>query len=422
VKRLYLPTELHDKFNDYPLGADMKLPPEEVSPYMEATCPPNKTRGKKLILDLNDKTNYTIHYRNLDYMLKQGYQVEGVDNVLLFDQAKWLKPYVDLMTKKRQAASKAGNKRMVDLYKLLVNSFYGKLCENVLNRPDHRICWSDKQFAQHVKKPTFITHFEFNHDLVGVLYRTMEARVGTLNAAGMAVLELSKLHMQKFHYDTMMDRFGGDNKPDIELMYTDTDSLVYNITYPDATGDAYADMYALREQFDMSGYKDTMPEFLDMTNLKVQGMMKDETADAMIERGQTAKLHDNIIVVFVAVRPKAYAFEIARGTIKKKAKGTDRGVVKSEMFLQDYERVLMESQKVFEEGIVLKDMDKDDALETLDRMQHRRNVAKIGSELHNLYLLQTENRVVLSAYDDKRWWRDAFKSYAYGHHKTQPYM
>ena len=98
------------------------------------------------------------------------------------------------------------------------------------------------------------------------------------------------------------------DKPNVELAYTDTDSLVYNITYGDKQGDAYADMFALKEHFDMSGYGKVMPSILDMTNAKVVGKMKDETSD-------------DVITEFIALRPKAYAFTTREGVLKMKAKG-----------------------------------------------------------------------------------------------------
>ena len=42
---------------------------------------------------------------------------------------------------------------------------------------------------------------------------------------GFTVLESSKLHMQKFHYNIMQPYF----KKDLQLNYTDTDSLIYTI-------------------------------------------------------------------------------------------------------------------------------------------------------------------------------------------------
>ncbi len=67
-------------------------------------------------------------------------------------------------------------------------------------------------------------------------------------ALGMAVLDLSKLHMWKFHYEVMMPAFGRDN---MRVLYTDTDSLL-NITGVDPY--ERMGMQDMRQHFDASDY------------------------------------------------------------------------------------------------------------------------------------------------------------------------
>ena len=52
----------------------------------------------------------------------------------------------------------------------------------------------------------------------------------------MAIFDLSKLLMYDFHYNYMLNKYEGKN---IRLMFTDTDSLFYEIK----TEDAYKDLY-----------------------------------------------------------------------------------------------------------------------------------------------------------------------------------
>ena len=49
------------------------------------------TTGKKLTPNLNNETEYTVHYRNLQWYTQ-------VHRVLEFKQSPWLKCYVDLNT------------------------------------------------------------------------------------------------------------------------------------------------------------------------------------------------------------------------------------------------------------------------------------------------------------------------------------
>ena len=66
--------------------------------------------------------------------------------------------------------------------------------------------------------------------------------------AGFSILELSKLLMYKFHYDYVKDKF------DTKLLFTDTDSLVYEIKEKDVFEVSYSDKYL----FDFSNYPVTM--------------------------------------------------------------------------------------------------------------------------------------------------------------------
>ena len=74
--------------------------------------------------------------------------------------------------------------------------------------------------------------------------------------AGFSILDYSKLWMYKFHYETMEPKYG-DN---LQLLMTDTDSLLYEIK----TEDVYKDLYENKEYFDMSEYDKNNPiYFLD---------------------------------------------------------------------------------------------------------------------------------------------------------------
>ena len=58
------------------------------------------------------------------------------------------------------------------------------------------------------------------------------------------ILELSKLLMYKFHYECVKNKF------DAKLLFTDTDSLVYEIKGKDVYEKSFQD----RELFDFSNY------------------------------------------------------------------------------------------------------------------------------------------------------------------------
>ena len=50
--------------------------------------------SKKLLLTLEDKENYVVHYRNLQFYLQQGMKLKRVHRVLEFEQESWMEPYI----------------------------------------------------------------------------------------------------------------------------------------------------------------------------------------------------------------------------------------------------------------------------------------------------------------------------------------
>ena len=55
---------------------------------------------KKLIPNLGDKTNYVVHYSNLQLHLSLGMKLIKVHRVLKFNQSDWIKKYIDFNTEK----------------------------------------------------------------------------------------------------------------------------------------------------------------------------------------------------------------------------------------------------------------------------------------------------------------------------------
>ena len=62
----------------------------------------------------------------------------------------------------------------------------------------------------------------------------------------MCILQLSKVLMYEFHFDYIKNKFGNNSR----LLFTDTDSLIYEIK----TEDIYEDFSSNKEMFDFSNY------------------------------------------------------------------------------------------------------------------------------------------------------------------------
>ena len=57
---------------------------------------------EKLIPNLSNKTNYVLHYRNLQLYLSLGMKLTRIHKVLKFKQSDWMKKCINFNTKKEQ--------------------------------------------------------------------------------------------------------------------------------------------------------------------------------------------------------------------------------------------------------------------------------------------------------------------------------
>ena len=117
-----------------------------------------------------------------------------------------------------------------------------------------------------VNKPNFIPQKIIDKNFVAAHY---SKKLLTLNKpiyVGFCILELAKLLMYQLHYDYVLKTFNV-----VKLLFTDTDSLVYEIR----GGNFYEQCFTDNHLFDFSGYpKDSV--YYDDSNKKALGKMKDE--------------------------------------------------------------------------------------------------------------------------------------------------
>ena len=90
-------------------------------PFLPDRMKVNKV--KKLVCNVTDKENYSIHIFALKQALNHGLKLRRVRSIISFSQKAWLKPYIDLNTELRKNAKNEFEK---DFYKLKINSIYGK--------------------------------------------------------------------------------------------------------------------------------------------------------------------------------------------------------------------------------------------------------------------------------------------------------
>ena len=67
--------------------------------------------AKKLIPNLSDKTNYVVHYRNLQLHLSLGIKLTKTHKILKFKLSVWMKNYINFSTEKRTKATNKFEKK-----------------------------------------------------------------------------------------------------------------------------------------------------------------------------------------------------------------------------------------------------------------------------------------------------------------------
>ena len=371
---LEYPKELHDLHNDYPLAAErVCVNNKMLSKYCKRIAAKyNISTGlvHKLIPTLSNKEKYVLHYRNLQLYLDLGLKINKVHRVLEFNQSPWLKQYINFNTKKRTQAKNSFEK---DFFKLMNNSVFGKTMENIRKRVDVRLITDEKKLLKMVSKPTYVSSKIFNENLVAV-HKIKETL--TLNRPayiGMCILDLSKTLMYNFHYNYIKKKYGNKAK----LLFTDTDSLTYEIE----AEDVYQDFWNDKDRFDNSDYPESSPYF-DTTNKKVIGKFKDEACSIPIKE-------------FVGLRSKMYSYIKDNRKCEKTAKGIKKNIIKNNIKHTDYKKVLFKNKQI----------------------QH--TMKTIRSSKHQLGSYEL-NKVSLSCFDDKRYiLKKGKQSLAYGHYKIK---
>ena len=97
---------------------------------------------RQLIANLNDKTEYVMHKRNLKQALNHGLVFKKVHIVIRFNKNAWLRPHIDMKT---NLSKKAKNHFEKDFFKLMNNAVFGKTMENVRKNRDIKLVTTKKK-------------------------------------------------------------------------------------------------------------------------------------------------------------------------------------------------------------------------------------------------------------------------------------
>ena len=186
-----------------------------------------------------------------------------------------------------------------------------------------------------------------------------------------AILDIIKTLMYKLWYDYIKLKYGDNAR----LCYMDTDSFIISTKIEDFYKVIANDVEGW---YDTSNYDENDKRPLPIgKNKKVISLFKDE-------------LGGKIMIEFIALRAKAYAYLKEDGSKHKKARGTNKCIIKRELRFENYRESLLNN-------------------ETILKPQQR-----FLSDYHEVYTEEV-NKIAISSNDDKRLQTfDGIMTYPYG--------
>lgn len=408
------PEYLHNAHNDFPFCCEKQTLPHEAVDINEI----KSNKIEKLLLTLNEKKNYVIHYRMLKLALRHGLILRKVHRILTFKQSKWLKPYIDINT---QLRTKAVNDFEKNFYKYMNNSVFGKTMENLRLRADVKVVnkWEDRCGAGLlIARPNFKNCTIFSDSVVAIELHKTHIKMIKPILIGMTILDLSKITMYGFLYDFLKPKYGEN----CGVCYTDTDSFVLTVK----TDDFYTDMKANIEHFDTSDYPIDNVYDMPRVNKKIPGLFTDE-------------MKGEILAEFVGLRAKCYA-ALPLSAKLKKCKCYKNNAVQRRATQSDYidcnakncelnkKPKLIKKSKGIKKNIVKREIAYSDYIDCIEKNcdYGRQNASgpctilrkqnTIRSKMHNVYTIEQE-KIALNPADDKRYLLppDRIETLAWGH-------
>ena len=248
----------------------------------------------------------------LQLYLKLGMKLVRVRRVLSFTQKKFLAPYIDFCTSKRANSKTEFEKR---LWKLCVNSCFGKFIESVRKYRKCVMVSSPKYLSRLIQSPLFESVKGLNSGLLLVMMKYEELYLNKPIAIGFTILERSKDFMYEAFYTKIKPQFEC-----CEVIFSDTDSLCMEVhtSRSDQQQTNSQPLQKIAGMMDFSNY----PPSHSLYNSSRQNKLfffKDEMRGERLEK-------------FVGLRAKCYSIVSTVGSATTKLKGVTKAYRKGFTF------------------------------------------------------------------------------------------
>ena len=299
--------------------------------------------------------------------MQLGLKLTSVYRVLKFTQEAYLKPYIELNARLRANSQNDFEK---NLYKLMNNCIFGKSIQNQRKQLNLKLCLNQWQANKWLIKPNYQSFTILDQNKVIIELQKQKVRLNRPIYLGFTCLEFAKYHM----YDVYYNYFKKFYNEQINLVYTDTDSLLLSVK----TKDFYKDLKRKFNQImDTSNYSKN--HFLySERNTKIIGKFKDEYLNMIVHE-------------FVGLKPKLYSILYNDDKFKQTAKGLQKSVLQKSINHQHYRNVLF------------------------DHKVYNTEMRRIQSKEHNLSTVRLTKQI-FQPLDDKRYLlQNGIDSKAFGH-------
>ena len=284
--------------------------------------------------------------------------VTAVHRVLAFNQSLFLKTYIDHTTLLRSNARSDFEK---SLFKLMINSVFGKFIERTRDYLNVRLCKTEDVCAKLIGSPRFSNMKIISEDLVAVFLKQPTVTLNKAFPIGFTILERSKEFMFDQFYNVIRPKLAN---ADVQVLLSDTDSFALSIK--SKTRDKLNVFKQLGEVFDFSNYPSSSPLFSQQHTAKL-GFWKDELCSGEMKE-------------FVGLRSKTYAFLTREGgkeTLKSKAKGVTKSYKKTLDFhqfkkcIQGFEKTTLQQYHIRSNNHIVKTLKvKKTAFSSFDDKRH----------------------------------------------------
>ena len=362
---LKYPQSLHEKHSSLPLLPehvtfsfdDLSFYTQQSLIALRGESIAHKYSATKLVTNVKDKFKYVTHYRNLQTYLQAGIELIKIHRVIKFRQKRYIKPYIDKCTKKRQE-TKSHFKKMI--FKLFTNSVYGKFIQNNRTHFEVKICTKYSNFHKHYNSLTYKGHRILSENVVAVYKNKAKVKLDKLYATGFSILELSKNHMYNSWYNFIQPALGENN---VSIVLSDTDSFIIHVQ--NMTRNDVLDQ--LSECMDFSNYPKSHPRF-SLKHKSIPGYFKDENSS-------------NYMVEVIGLKSKCYITKVKQRGGKTKEQVVCKGITKparSKLSMATFRNVIKDYKNI------------------------KVDILCIRSKKHELYT-QRISKIALSTTDDKRY-------------------